>query len=454
MKIRNILIGTVALMLSTNAMAEVTNDALLKRIEQLENKNTEASKLKIGGDYRFSVDSLEYKTASNKTVTNDALLTNRLWLDVAYKQDEHLEFYTKLAFNKVFGQPNVQNGAFDTFDWFSSTTNTDGELRVKEAYINYRDTSLFGANIPWKFGIGRRPTSYTKLLSLRDDEGAGSPLGHIVAAEFDGGSFSLYLENLTGISGFSVKLATGRGSSNVMPSIASTPNADNGENINMYAINVVTYADKNLHTELQVLKATNLIDITNAGYDQFGSFNPGNIDLSMSNVGEITLASYMALYNIESLNNTKVFASFAMSQTNPKNGQAMLGSTDSEIGTSFWIGTQVESLLTKGGHWGLEFNHGSKYWRSFTYAEDTVIGSKIATRGNAYEVYFTEQLAKGLTAQLRYTYIDYDYTGSNGFFGSQTGTPMKISDIPATIDLANAVVDTAQDIRFYLRYRF
>jgi len=436
MKIQNIALGVVALIISTNVMAKATNEVLLQRIEQLENKSKEASKLKIGGDYRFSVDSLRYKTAGKQTVTNDALLTNRLWLNVGYKQDSHLEFHAKLAFNKVFGQPNVQNGMYDTFDWFSSTTNTDGELRVKEAYIDYRDDSLFGTNIPWKFGIGRRPTSYPKLLNLRDNVKADSPLGHIVSAEFDGGSFSLYLENITGISGFSVKLATGRGSSNVMGSLASTPNADNGDNINMYAINVVTYADKNLHTELQVLKATNLIDA------------------AMSNVGDITLASYMALYNIESLSNTKVFASFAMSQTHPKDGQAMLGSIDGEIGTSLWIGAQIESPITNGGQWGLEFNHGSKYWRSFTYAEDTVIGSKIATRGDAYEAYFTEQLAKGLTAQLRYTYIDYRHSGSNGFFGSQTGTPMKISDIPANAPFANSVVDTAQDIRFYLRYRF
>jgi len=455
LKIKNIVTSLATLAVVSSLNAELTNDELLKRIEVLEEKRAETSKLKIGGDYRFSIDNLEYKMANNKTVSNDALLTNRLWLNVNYKQDKHLEFNAKLAFNKVYGQVNTNGqAAFDSFDWFGSTTNTDGELRVKEAYINYNSDSLFNVNLPWKFGIGRRPTTYNKLLSLRDDQAADSPLGHIVSAEFDGGSLSLYLENMTGISGFCIKLAAGRGSSNIAPSVFATPNADRGENINMYSLNITTYADENLHTELQILQASNLIDITNAGYDRFGSFNPNNVDMSMINVGDITLASYMAIYNIESLSNTKVFASVAMSQTNPKDGQAMLGSVDSEIGTSFWIGTQMESLLTEGGHWGLEFNHGSEYWRSFTYSEDTVIGSKVATRGNAYELYFTESLTKGLTAQIRYTYIDYEYTGSNGFFGSQTGTPMKISDIPSTIDLAGAAVDTAQDIRFYLRYSF
>ena len=59
-----------------------------------------------------------------------------------------------------------------------------------------------------------------------------------------------------------------------------------------------------------------------------------------------------------------------------------------------------------------------------------------------------------LTFQLRYTYINYDYTGSNGFFGSNTGTPMAISDVPDGTDMGANAVDKAQDIRAYIRYSF
>ena len=226
----------------------------------------------------------------------------------------------------------------------------------------------------------------------------------------------------------------------------------------MFDVNVVTYATKSLHTELQVLKATNLVDIANAGYDATGSFNPNNFDPTLKTVGDIVLASYMVMYDAKELGGAKFFASFALSQTDPNDGQSMLGSTDKETGTGFWVGTQFPSLVSKKGKWGIEYNHGSKYFRPFTYSEDTMVGSKIATRGDAYEVYFTEPIYKGLSAQIRYTYLDYKYTGSNGFFGSQTGTPVKISDLksaPASnSDLANNVVDTAQDLRFYLRYRF
>jgi hypothetical protein len=181
----------------------------------------------------------------------------------------------------------------------------------------------------------------------------------------------------------------------------------------------------------------------------------------------------------------KVFGSFAWSETSPDAGSAMLGSTDSESGTSYWLGAQLP--VTEKGTLGLEFNHGSKYWRPFTYAEDTMVGSKIAARGDAFEAYFTYQLTDALSAQLRYTKIDYDYTGSNGFFGNYSGLPVKISDIKAgaaavqqmggqtgvmaaagagqitpeqaqgllmAAGMAPQVVEKAQDFRFYLRYRF
>jgi hypothetical protein len=198
----------------------------------------------------------------------------------------------------------------------------------------------------------------------------------------------------------------------------------------------------------------------NSGFDMTGTFNPGNVNTAMETVGGLELTTgfvtFKGIGNGRSnyLDNSLLFVSGAMSKTEPDAGKTMLGSPDSQTGYSYWIGTQMPSLFTEKGRWGVEFNHGSKYWRPFTYGEDTGIGSKIAARGDAYEVYFTEPIIDALSFQIRYTYINYDYTGSNGFFGSQSGTPMKISDIPTSTDMAGAVVDKAQDIRVYLRYKF
>jgi hypothetical protein len=183
----------------------------------------------------------------------------------------------------------------------------------------------------------------------------------------------------------------------------------------------------------------------------------------METVGGLHTATAFGMINgigdgwSDFLDDTLIFVSGAMSKTDPYGGtgkQGMLGSMDSQTGYSYWIGTQFPSLISDEGRWGAEFNHGSNYWRPITYGEDTLIGSKIAARGDAYELYFTEPLVDDiLTFQLRYTYINYDYSGSNGFFGSTTGTPMSMSEAVAN-GVGGMVVEKAQDIRAYIRYKF
>jgi len=444
---------------------DIIND-LRRQIADM-NQSIAKNRLNFGVDFRTSVDNLHYEMANGSKPKNDALMSNRLWLNMGYSPSENLHFGGQLAYNKLFGERsmiNAQNTGMDSFDWVSSENRQDDTLRVQSAYINYEEDQLFGLNVPWSLGVGRRPSTNGKLISYREDDEATSPLGHISNAEFDGGNLKFNLANVTGISGASVKFAAGQGMSNAEPRFSATPYADSSStdtgNIMMYAINIVPYHDQNVETEFQYTYANNLIDITNGGFDQFGAFNPANYDPSLESVGSLHLASaFVALHGIgegwsDYLDKTTLFLSGAMSKTDPDTGKAMLGSTESETGYSYWIGTQMPSLFSEKGRWGVEFNHGSQYWRSFTYGEDTAIGSKIATRGDAYELYFTEPLTKGLSFQLRYTYIDYDYSGSNGFFGSQSGTPMKISDIPSTTDLAGVVVDKAQDIRAYIRYKF
>ncbi len=98
--------------------------------------------------------------------------------------------------------------------------------------------------------------------------------------------------------------------------------------------------------------------------------------------------------------------------------------------------------------------------------------------------YYTRELTKGLSFSIRYTYMDYEYTGSNSFFGAD-GMAMKIDDIKTAVATVNQmgglnnvmaaarnitpqqandltmaatmapnVVDEAHDIRAYIRYRF
>jgi len=437
------------------------------------NKATNGSHLKFAVDYRFAVDNMQYKMADGSKQGNDAFMTNRLWINMNWKATDNLSFSGQLAYNKAFGARSgsgSNSSPFATFDWITNENAYDDVIRVRSAYFLYKNDTFFGTEVPWTFSIGRRPSTNGHLINLREDDGAASPMGHTINVEFDGLSSKFSLEDVIGLDGMYIKFCAGRGGTNANPKffdvnatgnpVVTAPysqtNNDIGD-INLGGLIFVPYDDGQYGVATQYYYANNLIDgdFNNAGQFQgmktVGGMHSITANFTMNGIGD-EWSDY--------LDDTFFFVSGAMSITEPKDGENMLGSTngESKTGTSVWVGLQMPSVVTEDGRWGIEYNKGSKYWRSITYAEDTNIGSKIATRGDAYEVYFTEPLIEDiLTFQVRATYIDYKYTGSNGFFGNTTGAPVEITDVMLNQggqDYANTVVDTAQDIRFYLRYRY
>lgn len=68
---------------------------------------------------------------------------------------------------------------------------------------------------------------------------------------------------------------------------------------------------------------------------------------------------------------------------------------------------------------GFEFNHGSKYWFSYTWGSSELY-NKLATRGNVYDIYYIQPFNDNLFLRTGYTLVDYEYTGS----GMHLGAPM------------------------------
>ena len=417
------------------------------------NQATSGSHLKFGVDYRVSADNLQYEMADGSKAENDALLTNRLWINMDWAATDTVSFHGQLAYNKAFGNRggvSTQN-QFENFDWIANENAYDGTLRVRSAYFYYADDSFLDTDIPWTFSIGRRSSTNGAPINLREDDGASSPLSHTMNVEFDGLSTKFKFGKW--VEGLKVQLCAGRGLSNASTKFSTTPystDASSVPNIDLAGLIVTGYDNGQYLFKAQYYYAHNLIDIV----------NPLNYASGFKEVGNMHSAT--ALFKVEGIGNeindylddSIFFASVAATQTDPNADQGMLGSAngESETGYSYWLGVQVPSLISEDGRMGIEYNHGSKYWRSITYAEDTNIGSKIAVRGDAYELYFTEYLVDDiLSLQLRYTYIDYDYTGSNGFFGNTTGTATKITDGMAN---GSSYVDKAQNIRLYMRYKY
>jgi len=468
--------------------ATVKNTNLEKINSELSSikRQTGGDHLKFSADYRFSYDNIDYKMADGSHAKNSDLLTNRLWIGAKYAPRDDLSFISKLSYLKAFGdsanhsQSNTNPG-YANFDWVTNENALDGTLNVKEAYFIY--FGQIGKSLPFTASVGRRPSTEGFPINLRDDDPAASPMSGLINVEFDGASFMFDLSKITSISGMYIKACLGRGLTNAKPrfqmngtdySKDDTLNKD----VDMYGFIFVPYDDGQYSIQTEFVWAQNLIGFSQQSMNNYGAVTQMRIDAATgASIPDALMPTYQQAYapqfqsvggyhggNIilaahgigdfwsEFLDETTVFLSYAYSVTDPQYGQTMLGSTDSKFGSSWYGGVQIPCLLYEGAKWGFEYNQGSQYWRSMTYGEDTIIGSKIAARGQAYEAYYTFPLiGKMLTGQLRYTYIDYDYTGSNAFFGAD-GTPMKISDLPA--NMKGQYVDSASDFRFYVRYRY
>ncbi len=464
--------------------------------------------IKWGADLRTAIDSINYDMANGDSRKNDSLMGMRLWLNMAYAPDEHNIFKGQLSMNKAFGadfgdmSTNRAFGMGSMFDWTGNESLSDNSLKVKQAYWLYMGDEAFGAKIPWTFSIGRRPSTNGFLSSLSQDDPAQSPLGHLINVEFDGLSSQIDLTSIVGIPGFTFKVCMGRGSTNAVPMFdmggnpqyATLEGDDAIDNIDLAGFIFVPYNDGQFIVKTNYYKAFDLpgmdMDMNTGeilGFKQYGDMSAAGISVL---VDGLTEDGYFS--------EAKVFGSFAWTESNPYEGEAMLGSTDSESGTSYWFGAYLPvGEDSEYGTFGAEYNHGSQYWRPFTYAEDTMIGSKMAARGDAWEANYTYQINDALSLQARYVSIDYEYTGSNGFFGNSSGAAMKIDDVKAgaamwqdlggtqdpasgqtvvgnlmqsgmsqdqamsaardmgmAAGMAPQIVEKAQDFRFYLRYRF
>ncbi len=428
-------------------------------------------------DFRTAFDSIHYKHASGAKSSNPDLLTNRLWLGMGYAPDANNLFKGKLSYYKAYGdtanhsQSNTNPG-YANFDWVTNENATDNTVKVKEAYWLYMNDTFLGANTPWTVSIGRRPSTDGLGINTREGMKDNSPLAHTVNVEFDGMSAKFDLDKITGVDGMWWKLCTGRGLTNATPRFQGDYALDSDEtkDINMYGFIFVPWDNGQYSVRTNWARAENLIGFAMNNLGQvYGNLAGGGVGYGAMNTtmpkfrsfGDMDLATVMVKAEgigsgiNDFLDNTVAFASWAQSKTRPKSPNSgeparMLGSTDGKTGYSTWIGVDMPLMLTEDGRWGIEWNKGSKYWRSMTYAEDTMAGSKIAARGTAWEVYYNQPLTKALHFNARYTKIDYDYTGSNSFFGDD-GTPMTMSEALA----ANQdPVEKASDLRLSVSYRF
>lgn len=436
-------------------------DTLTKKVQKLEKMQKRTNKklskvnaqsandnIKFGVDFRNAVDVIDYRDNANDTyAANPSLLTSRLYLTMGASPMSGLIFKGKLAVYSTWGSHlYVTDPALK--DWAASSKAADTVMRIKEAYFVY--STEYGEQ-PVSFSIGRRPSTNGFLSNYRENEPTpGSPLAHITNMEVNGAMVRLDWSRF--IDGAYTKIVYGRAHSGEMQGVygdvktARMPYALSGgdvnttledESVDFLVIPGNAYDNGQYQVMYQWAHIFNTKGMKlngNVPKAAAGAADLFSVGLKVDGVGE-ELSDF--------LDETTLFISGAYTNYQAKSGYALLGSADggSRSGSSVWAGVIIPDMLTDSGRLGFEFNHGSQYWTPMTWAEDTAIGSKIAVRGNAYEAYWNFNLfgVKYLPSQIRYTYVQHDYTPNINCAGWVA--PQK-TDITAT------------DLRLAVSYRY
>jgi hypothetical protein len=401
-----------------------------------------------------------YSSTPQTTYEDDTVYTNRFRLNMRAKAMENMEFKARLAMYKVWGMQNntvdytynngLGGGPFMlsslAFDGSAARQPQDSVLRVDRAFMNWNN--IGGAPV-W-FSIGRRPVTDGPPAHIRMglDEKMATPVAYM-DYPFDGASLGYAYANLFGIEDLPgrVRFCYGRGFEG-----GPTDNGDGINDVDFGGISWDVFKKGDRFFNFQSFGAFNMFNVPdNINFvnpiefatweDDNTQYNPldPNMDLTLNraNLGDIfhTSAVYMSKFD-----NLNYFVTVGWSRTKARGmdelGTSLLGSwweepTDRD-GYSTLLGVRYD-LDDMGLKLGAEYNWGSEYWISFTPGHDDLYASKLATRGNVFELYAVYDIPAGEAIskfsqaffRLGYQHYEYDYTGS-GFW---LGAPQDIDEL-------------------------
>lgn len=502
---------------------EKANEEKDEELEELDDRlnkaelHTATDKVAFGIDFRSRLDSLHYKNLQvappsfmnafmgmsgytlpqiqagigamaipdpdSYSASNDSIMTNKFRLNMYAKVSSQLSFTGRLAAYKVFGDSTglkVNQGSLGdvALDGNSGSLPHGDTLRLERAYFNYKKD--FG-RVPTNFSLGRRPsTDGAPLEYLNNSLVGGSPMATIINWQFDGASYSMGLEDVTGIPGSAFKLCYGVGFEGDWGNSYSLGNQQSSvDDVHMAGFIADLYDNGSFSAALNYAHAWDITDgfaglavmPFNVSKDQStGQYtitpNTGGYVSRlepMTDIGDWDALSLVLRTNLMESLDTDIdlflsgswsHTSASQTSTNPYYeimGMGLLnsnGELEDRDGYMLYLGAVFP--MPWNARLGLEYNYGTQYWFNFTGAEDSLVGSKLAVRGQVFEGYWHQPVYKdNFFATLGTRFYDYEYSGS----GNPMGEPVKISELTA-LDALNPVADEVWDFYVSLTFRY
>ncbi len=406
------------------ALAEDVED-LDSNVEDMDDRSEAwdlASRIKLNGDFRSRLDYYNAKRVYGNDLENDTLWTNRFRLNMRVGITENVDFKGRLAMYKTWGNQSAftddSNAMYPIFD--GNVTRTpigSSALYVDRAFVNWNNI----AGLPMWFSIGRRPTTDGPPAGLREnvDERQATPMA-FMDWPFDGISLG-YAWNW-GVEEFGdsrIRFCYGRG---FEAGLLEDDNEVKDTDFAGVSWDIMKKGDRFAY--IQSFMAFDLFNYPNFQdpiiNQQFGTISGMG---PRENLGNIWHTSTVYEDKVAGLN---YFVAGGWSQTRPSSSGMFNDpftptdrNTDKKNGYSAYLGVRYD-LEEAPFKFGAEFNYGTKYWLAMAPGNDDIYQSKLATRGQVYEIYTIwdlptgEKLSKYAKTFMRlgYQHYEYDYTGS------------------------------------------
>jgi len=456
----------------------ITNDELLKRMEALESEVKEAkkqnaqfkeqisglesgiksqmqkelggvenridgletsvlmNKINLGLGFRNRADFYSAKRVDGSKTGNDNVWTTKLHLNMDSQITDNMKFTGRLAMYKYWSTNTAINNTqnMSMYDPLQGRRPSDSSVFAERAYIDYlidKDWS-----VPVTVTLGRQPSSDGPSHQFKDNtvrKSTYSALGFDGAA--DGIVATMDFEKLTGLENAAIRLAYGKGYQAYNTTNGSTQYVDTSGGIKdtqFYAM-FIDGSIPNVKGSLLQLGYVKAMDV--AGMT--GGANLGNIDIfglmaEFTNIADSGLDLF-AHYGISKTDSNGNFVAMPGYGNVGLMGMQMMGDLgENHTGNAFWVGGRYALPFNKAGKLGYEYNKGSQYWISFTNAANDLT-NKLATRGDAHEVYYIQPINRYAHLRAGAQFINYKYAGS----GSHLGTPSKLGDMGTANELKN-----------------
>lgn len=420
----------VAIQVAEKRVIKVEEDVktIYDGLDEIETRQLQ-NKINFGTELRTRVDSYVVKNdpvdGARETDSNN--WTNRFRINMDAALTETLSFHGRLVMYKNWGDSDDATANGMLVDSNRAQHPSSSNLWVDRAYVDWIPEGL---SVPLAITIGRQPSTEGPPFEFKENRLRQSTYpAHLFNGESDGIVATLGLERYTGIAEMGLRVGYSKlyhsddnNRGNSFPFLDDNEAGDS----NVFGMFLESEIP-GLPDSLAVLSYANAsslpLSMTGPSLDETQGIS-ANVDL-----GDMTLWGIHLQTRDFLSSGTDLFFSYGGNHSSP-NGNAPyeygLLSTDgleARTGASIYTGARYtlpfESLnLPKVG---FEFNHGSRYWFSMTMGGEDLF-NKLATRGDAYDLYYIQPVNQYLFFRAGYMHVAYDYTGSGLYIGEPVAT--------------------------------